>query len=151
MGSRFEFDPVNKILRIRFEGRLTDQLFAEFYRTAQKHWAATDASAVISDYSSAEWAVSAELIRQMANEEPGVTEPAKRPRIVVAPTAVGFGLARMFQIVGEPKRPLFKVVRTMEEAFAELGIQSPHFEPLARVTRAGLRCQETRQNLDLAP
>ena len=44
--------------------------------------------------------MSAELIREMANEEPAVTDPAKRPRIVIAPTAVGFGLSRMFQIVG---------------------------------------------------
>ncbi len=130
MGSRFEFDPVNKILLARFEGRLTDELLAEFYRTGLKHWAATDASAVISDYSSAEWAVSADFLRELANQEPAVTNPAKRPRIVVASTTVGFGLARMFQIVGERKRPLLKVVRTMDEAFAELGIKSPHFEPL---------------------
>jgi len=66
----------------------------------------------------------------LANEEPAVTDPAKRPRIVIAPTAVGFGLSRMFQIVGESKRPLLEVVRTMDEALAALGIQSPQFEPL---------------------
>jgi len=131
MEHRFEFDPVNKILLMRVEGRLTDESLAELYRTAQKYWAATDASAAISDYSSVtEWAVSAELIRELANEEPAVTDPAKRPRIVIAPTAVGFGLSRMFQIVGESKRPLLEVVRTMDEALAALGIQSPHFEPL---------------------
>ena len=59
-----------------------------------------------------------------------MTEPTQRPRIVVAPSTVGFGLARMFQIVGERKRPLLQVVRTMEEALAALGIESPHFEPL---------------------
>ncbi len=130
MGSRFEFDAVNKILLARFEGRLTDESLGEFFQTGLKYWAATDARAVISDYSSAEWAVSAEFLRELANQEPAVTDPAKRPRIVVAPTTVGFGLSRMFQIVGERKRPLLKVVRTMDEAFAELGIQSPHFEPL---------------------
>lgn len=130
MGSRFEFDPVNKILLARFEGRLTDELLGEFYRTGLKHWAATDASAVISDYSSAEWAVSAEFLRELANQEPAVTNPSKRPRIVVASTTVGFGMSRMFQIVGERRRPLLKVVRTMDEAYAELGIQSPQFEPL---------------------
>lgn len=130
MGCQFEFDPVNKILLARFEGRLTDESLAKFYRTGLKHWAVTDARAVISDYSSAEWAVTAGFLRELANEEPAVTDPAKRPRIVVASTTVGFGLARMFQIVGERKRPLLKVVRTLDEAFAELGIQSPHFEPL---------------------
>jgi len=130
MGFRFEFDPVHKILLARFEGRLTDKSLAEFYREGLKHWAATDASAVISDYTSAEWAMSAQFLRELANQEPAVKDPAKRPRIVVAPTTVGFGLSRMFQIVGERKRPLLKVVRTLDEAFAALGIQSPHFEPL---------------------
>jgi hypothetical protein len=131
MGNRFEFDPLHKILLMRAEGRLTDESLAELYRTAHKYWAATDASAAISDYSSVtEWDVSAELIRELANEEPAVTDPSRRPRVVIAPTAVGFGLSRMFQIVGEAKRPLFNVVRTMDEALAALGIQSAHFEPL---------------------
>ncbi|MGD0508083.1 MAG: hypothetical protein ABSA27_09815 [Terriglobales bacterium] len=131
MAYRFEFDPVNKILRGNFDGRVTDESLAEFYRAAQAHWAATDASAAISDYTFAtEWAVSHEFIRALANEEPAVADPAKRPRVVVAPTAVGFGISRMFQIVGESKRPRFKVVRTMDEAFAELGVKAPHFEPL---------------------
>jgi len=130
MGYQFQFDPVSKVLLARFEGRLTDESMGEFYHAGLKHWAATDARAVISDYSSAQWAVSGEFLRQLANEEPAITNPGERPRLVVAPTTVGFGLARMFQIVGERRRPLLKVVRTMEEAYAELDIQSPHFEPL---------------------
>ena len=130
MGFRFEFEPVHKILLCRFEGRLTDKSLGEFYRAGLKHWAATDARAAISDYTSAEWAVSAEFLRGLANQEPAVTDPTQRPRIVVAPSTVGFGLARMFQIVGERKRPRLQVVRTVEEAFAALGIESPHFEPL---------------------
>ena len=37
---------------------------------------------------------------------------------------------RMFQIVGERKRAMLKESRRLNEAFAELGIQSPQFEPL---------------------
>jgi hypothetical protein len=131
MGHRFEFDPENKILLMRVEGRLTDEALAALYRRALEHWAATDPSAGISDYSSVtEWAVSAELIRKLANYDPAVTEPAIRPRIIVAPTSVGFGLSRMFQILGEAKRPKLTVVHTLDEAFAVLGVQSPHFKPL---------------------
>lgn len=53
------------------------------------------------------------------------------PRVLVATATVVFGLARMFQLLGERKRPDLKVVHTMDEALAELGVQSPHFEPLA--------------------
>ena len=77
MGFRFEFEPVHKILLCRFEGRLTDKSLGEFYRAGLKHWAATDARAAISDYTSAEWAVSAEFVRELANWEPAVTEPAQ--------------------------------------------------------------------------
>jgi hypothetical protein len=52
------------------------------------------------------------------------------PRIAVAPAISNFGLARMFQIVGEEKRLGLQVVHTIEEAFEILGVQSPHFEPL---------------------
>ena len=130
MGFRFEFDPLHKVLLARFEGRLTDESLAEFFRAGLKQRAATDASAVISDFTSAELAVSAEFVRGLANLEPAVSEPAKGIRIVVAPSTAGFGLARMFQIVGERKRPLLQVVRSLDEAFAALGTESSHFEPL---------------------
>jgi hypothetical protein len=57
-------------------------------------------------------------------------DATRRPRIIVAPTEVGFGLARMFQIQGEVTRPLLEVMRTLDEALVRLGIPSPHFEPL---------------------
>ncbi|MGO9576966.1 MAG: hypothetical protein ACLPTQ_21865 [Terriglobales bacterium] len=132
MGFRFEFDPANKILLMRFEGPLTDESLAELYRAIRTYSIATDARAGIWDYSSVtEIAVSAEHIRQLASQEPAMPDATRRPRIIVAPTAVGFGLSRMFQIAGESKRPLLRVVRTLDEAFAALDIQSPHFEPLA--------------------
>jgi len=127
---RFEFDPVNKILRARLEGRFTEEALKELCEAARKYSTATDARAGILDLSLVtEFAVSAESIRQLAEQEPAVMD-ASRPRIVVAPSPVGFGLVRMFQIMGEPTRPLLRVVRSMDDAFAALGIQSPRFELL---------------------
>ena len=57
-------------------------------------------------------------------------DPASRPRVIVAPTNLEFGLARMFQIQGESARPLLSVVHTLDEALAALGIRFAHFEPL---------------------
>ncbi len=127
----FEFDPVNKLLLFRYEGRLTDESLAESYRAIRKYSTETDASAGIWDLSSVtEFAVSTEFIRQLANQEPAMSDATRRPRVIVAPDAVGFGLSRMFQLMGEPTRPLLNVVRTLDEALAALGVQSPHFEPL---------------------
>jgi len=49
---------------------------------------------------------------------------------MLPPRTHAFGLARMFQISGESKRPLLDVVRTLDEALAALGIQSTNFEAL---------------------
>src|SRR5579864_7931575 len=35
---RFEFDSINKILLLRFAGRLTDESLAQICRTARVHW-----------------------------------------------------------------------------------------------------------------
>jgi len=129
MGFRFECERVNKILLIRVEGRVTDELLAGSYRAAQKYAALMDASVSIMDCSSVtEFDVSTERIRQLANQEPVLLDP-KRPRFIIAPKTSVFGLARMFQTMGESTRPLLKVVHTLDEAFAALGIQSTHFEP----------------------
>ena len=76
-----------------------------------------------------EFDVSADLIRQLANQEPVLSDPT-RPRFIVASKALVFGLARMFQIMGEHSRPLLRVVRTMDETLVALGVKSLHFEPL---------------------
>ena len=132
MALRFEFDPALKILLIRIDGRLTDEVLREYYRALRKYSTATDASAAITDFSAVtEFAVSSEIIRQLAREEPAVPNATTRPRILVVPQTHAYGLARMFQITGETTRPMLSVVRTMDEAIATLGIQSPHFEPLA--------------------
>jgi len=132
MACRFLFDPVNKILLFRSEGRLTDESLAESYQAIRKKSTATDASIGIWDLSSVrEFGVSTQFIRQLANQEPAMPDATRRPRIIVVPDTVGFGLSRMFQSVGEPTRPLLQVVHTLEEAFSALGVQSPYFEPLA--------------------
>jgi hypothetical protein len=129
MAFRFEFDAVNKILLVRYEGLVTDKLLAESYEELRKYAKATDAHSSISDFSCiTESDASSEFIRELARREPGMD--ATCPRFILVGRTVGFGLARMFQITGEPKRPLLQVVRTLDEALAVLGVQSPHFEPL---------------------
>lgn len=128
---RFEFDPVNKIPLLRFEGRLTDESVSEIHRTARIHWAATGARAGIADYSFVtEFALSAEVVRTLARYGAPMPEPAEHPLLIVMPNTTGYGLARMYQIVGDLTQPLVRVVRTLDEALEALGVQSPHFESL---------------------
>jgi hypothetical protein len=128
---RFDFDRANGILLARFEGQLTNESAAEYYEAIRKYATATDARSCIWDLSSVtEFAVSAEFIRSLGERDPAMPHADKRPRIIVAAATAGFGLMRMLQIVGEKKRPMLRVVHTLDEALAELGVQSPRFEPL---------------------
>jgi len=127
---RFEFDPVNNILMVRFEGHLTPGLVEDFYREGKKHWIATGACAAILDGSAVTQVdLSSDLIRQFAKREP-VSELFGKPRVFVVPRTEVFGLARMFQMSGESKQPHLHVVRTMDQAYALLGIQSATFKPI---------------------
>ena len=131
MGFSFEFDRRNKVLLLRVEGRLTDELLAETQVAIREQSMATDADAGIFDFSLVtEFALSTAFIHKLAKEEPSMGDAARRPRIIVAPTAVAFGLSRMFQMLGESTRPRLEVVRTMDEALAALKVQSPQFEAL---------------------
>ena len=51
MGYQFQFDAENKILLLRFEGRLTDELATELYWAVRKLSITTDARAGIWDFS----------------------------------------------------------------------------------------------------
>ncbi|MFZ0999127.1 MAG: hypothetical protein WAO17_13070 [Candidatus Sulfotelmatobacter sp.] len=131
MDFRFELDPGNKVLLVRVSGRLTDELLAEIYRAVRAHSSTIDVRVGIVDFSSvSDWALSSEFLRELAKREPAMADAARRRLILVAPAAVGFGLARMFQMLGESTRPLLEVMRTLDEALAALGAQSAQFEPL---------------------
>jgi len=130
MGFWFEFDPVNRVLLARIEGRLTDELLAETQGAIRARSIATDAKVGIFDFSSVtEFALSTAFLREIAKREPAMIDATRR-RFIVAPTAVAFGLSRMFQIMTESTRPLLEVVHTVDEALAAVGIQSARFELL---------------------
>ena len=132
MKYQFEFDSENRILLLRFGGRLTDELMSELYWAVKKYSAATDARAGIWDLSAVtEFAVSPEFIRGLVDRGPAMLDPTRRPRFFVAPAMVGFAISRLVEIAASDRNPLFKVVLSRNEALAALGVQSPRFEPLA--------------------
>ena len=130
MALRFEFDAVSRILLMRFEGRLTEEALIKIYGEIRKHAAATDASAGIWDFSLVtEFAVSSEFIRHVAGLEPAIPDTSRR-RFIVVPNKEAYGLARMFEIVGEGRNPLLRVVYSIDEALAALDVPGPNFQTL---------------------
>ena len=56
--------------------------------------------------------------------------PPGMPRVFVAPTPHLYGMCRMYQIIREDLASDLHVVRTLEEAYALLGLESPDFKTI---------------------
>jgi hypothetical protein len=75
------------------------------------------------------FAVSANTIHELAMSAPAMPNPG-RPRILIAPSPQTFGIARMFEMMGQDKRPEMHVVHSEKKALAILGIQETRFEAI---------------------
>jgi hypothetical protein len=124
-----DFDAKHNILRGTLEGPMTGAILLDLYHQATEFMASHPPCRGILDFSRVtEFEVSSEAIRRVAAAPPAV--PAGYMRVLVIPQVFIFGLARMFQILGEKHRPELQVVRTMEEAYLLLGVEQPEFYPL---------------------
>jgi hypothetical protein len=125
-----DFDPKNNILRASLEGAMTGAVLLELYAQATKYLESHPPCRGILDFSQVtDFEVSSNAIKQVA-ASPAVI-PAGYMRVMVIPQIFIYGLARMFQILGERNRPELQVVRTMEEAYALLGVRDPEFFPVS--------------------
>jgi len=132
MTYQFEFNAQHKILLLRSEGRLTDSLLSELYWLVKRYSIATDAAAGIWDMSAVtRFDVSPEFLRHVVDRGPAMPDPTRRPRFIVAPAALGLAISHLIEIASAQNNPLLKIVLSRDEALAALGVQSPHFEPLA--------------------
>lgn len=130
MGFRFEFDPVNSILLTRMEGELTDELVREADVGIRKHLSERNPLVHIVECSSVtKFSMSAESVRYLARREPALKGVNCR-RFFVMPSTVGFGMARMFQIAGDPHYDSVTIVRSLDEVPPMLNGGAPQFEPL---------------------
>ena len=125
-----EFDATNNILRGTLEGRMTGAILLEFYAAATKYMASHPPCRGILDFSEVtEFEVSSDAIRHVAAAPPAF--PTGYTRVLVIPKDFIYGLARMFQMLGEKTRPDLQVVRTMDEAYRLLRVKSPEFHPVS--------------------
>ena len=130
MPYHFDFDSADRILRCRFEGKITDADLKEYYREVGKYVKLTNARAGILDMSAvSSLDVSADTIRELANLPPALSD-SSRPRCIIASSPKIFGMARMFELQGQHTRPNLHVVRTQKEAWAILGVSNPKFQPI---------------------
>lgn len=127
---QFEFDPINRILRCRFEGLVTDGELIDYYRLAERFALIMDPRAGVADFVAVtRFEVSPTTIRRLAESPPAISDP-NVPRFVVAPSHPAFGLSRLFELIGEATRPNLYVVRAPEQVWMILNIQEPRFEAI---------------------
>lgn len=130
MPYQIDFDFTNRILRARFEGRVTDDELRDVYRFGQEHVTKLDPQAGITDFSGVTTvAFSPQTMRDLASAKPIMPDPG-RPVVFVAPTPELFGLSRMFELQGGESRPNLHVVRSAKEAFEILNAHEPRFTPV---------------------
>ena len=121
-----DFDAKNNILRGTLQGPMTAAILLDLYAKASKYLASRPPCRGIVDLSGVtDFEVSSAAIRQVAAAPPAF--PPGYMRVLVIPQLFIYGLARMFQILGEKTRPELQVVRTMDEAFRLLEVKSPEF------------------------
>ena len=130
MGFRFEIDPANKILITRIDGELTDQLIRKVDARMRKRLVQEKPGVHIVECSAVtKFSMSSESVRMLARRKPALESNSCR-RFFVMPSTVGFGIARMFQIAGEPHYDATTIVRSLAEVFSTLGIERTQFEPM---------------------
>ena len=130
MGFVMDFDAKNNILRGTLEGPLTGAILLDSYDAATRYTASHPPCRGLWDFSkvTANADISSAIIRQVVGKSPII--PAGYMRVVVAPQDFLFGMMRMLQILSEEARPELHVVRTLDEAYRLLRIESPEFSPV---------------------
>jgi hypothetical protein len=125
----FEYNAAKKVMAARFTA-VTDEVLKEFFEVAPRYIAAHAVEAGIVDFTavtSFDW--SAETSRQLARMPPLVPDP--KPRFIVAVSDVQFGMGRLFQQSSSEGREELRVVRSLDEAYLQLGISAGSFTRLA--------------------
>ena len=129
MGVFLSFDELHRVLYIRFEGIVTDDVLLSRFDQVRAWIASNGSCSSITDFTGVDsFQVTASGVNQLASAPPLV--PDSFLRIVVAPQDEIFGMTRMFEMLGCATRNRVDVVRTMAEAFQVAGVQALDLHPL---------------------
>ncbi len=127
MPHHFEFDSEHKILRLVLKGDLEGEEFLRLNTEIHAQAERLQPLAGISDGLAIEnFNVTSPTLRSVALQ--GSPYPIGIPRYLIAPTDYLFGMARMYELVGNHSEGKLQVVRSLQEALADLGVANAKFE-----------------------
>jgi hypothetical protein len=127
-----EFAPAQRIFRARFDGTITFETLRGFLgETAAFVLDRGHGSLIgIVDFSGVTtFDLSPQDVRELATLPPAIQD-REALRFIIAPSPSIFGLARMFELLGQETRPNLHVVRSAKEVWVILGFEEPEFEPV---------------------
>ncbi len=130
MAYRFEFDRNNDVFRASLRGQIDDHEMRKYDTDLRQVLAKLHLRAVIVDGSAiTKFDVSSATIQYLAAFGAEASDQTI-PILMVAPPDHIYGMARMFQILSDRKRPSVAVVRSEVEAYTKLGLTNLQFESL---------------------
>lgn len=130
MPFHFSIDSVHGILHCQFSGELNDKSLMDYYARARHHARTLNPQIGLLEFKDiTSVSISTAVLAFLADSAPAFPD-ASKPRVMVAPTDLIYGKCRAFEIMGGGSRPRLHIVRTLEEAYAVLGVSDPQFEPL---------------------
>ena len=128
MGFVLDFDATNNLLRVTLEGRVTDPILLDAYTSVARYVETHGSCRAVVDVSAVtKFDVSSHAVRELTRRPPAI--PKGYMRVFVAPLDSMYGMVRMFQILTELTRPELHVVRSVDEAYRLLRVESPAFNP----------------------
>jgi hypothetical protein len=118
--------PAQRVLRLTAGKTLTDAILIEAYtRVAQVASQGGPYAAIFDGSAVVDAEVSADTVRSLAAKAPAV--PAGTLRLVVAPNLVIYGQSRMIELLRDGMGGQFQVVRSLDKAYAMLGVSHDSF------------------------
>ena len=126
----FEFAESESVIRVTLTGEITDHAVMEIWSKGRSIIASLPACKSIVDLSGlTRFDVSTDAITRLARSH----SPDLPTRVFVAPQDVVYGSTLMFQVLTENTRKNVHVVRTLEEAYKLLGVESPKLTPVTTI------------------
>ena len=127
MEFRFESAEADNILRLTLSGEMTDQSVLELWTVglpiAESH---SSCRLIVDTAAVTRFSVTPRAVNTLAKRH----SPDLPTRVIVAPSDLLYGTSRMFQTLTESTRKNVHIVRTMQEAYKVLGVESPQFVPI---------------------
>jgi carotenoid cleavage dioxygenase-like enzyme len=121
-------DPIQKVVLVTITGEIKDADLIEIPAATKAHPQFDPSFSEIVDFSGVTSGNVSTFAVQTLAQRASIYKRASK-HVVVAPQAHGFGLTRMYQVYARETRPNMDVVRTREEAYKCLGLDSKTIDP----------------------